>query len=219
MEDDKIFSKNPVVAEKLNNFFLVAAQSLEIGPFVLETEIEACKRTLGEIIKQYESHSSILRIRENVKIGEKFTFKDIDPKDISQRTNDLDPEKAAVENDIPAKILIGSIDLTDIYNKSKTTYMYPSSLKCGTVIPIRKQDTQTLLKKDYRPISLIPIVSKIYEKGMHDQIYTSVEKYLSPYLFGFRKNHSTGQCLTIMIEMWKKGLEQSQLTYQKHLTA
>ena len=43
MEDDQIFSENPVVVEKLNNFFLVAAQSLEIGPFVLETDIEACK--------------------------------------------------------------------------------------------------------------------------------------------------------------------------------
>ena len=211
MEDDKIFSENPVVAEKLNNFFLVAAQSLEIEPFVLET----CKGSLDEIIKQYESHPSVLKIRENVLIGEKFTFKDIDPKDISQRINDLDPEKAGVENDIPAKILKGSTNivsknLAGIYNKSKTTYMYPSSLKCGTVIPIRKQDTQTLLKKEYRPISLIPIVSKIYEKGMHDQIYSYVEKYLSPYLFGFRKDHSTAQCLTIMIEMWKKGLDQKQ---------
>ena len=33
MEDDEIFSENPVVAEKLNNFFIVAAQSLEIEPF------------------------------------------------------------------------------------------------------------------------------------------------------------------------------------------
>ena len=194
----------------------MAAQSLEIEPFMLETDIEACKGSLDEIIKQYESHPSILKIRENVKSGEKFTFKDIDPKDISQRINDLAPEKAGVENDIPAKILKGSINivsrnLADIYNKSKTAYMYPSSLKCGTVIPIRKQDTQTLLKKDYRPISLIPIVSKIYEKGMHGQIYTYVEKYLPPYLFGFRKNHSTAQCLTIMIEMWKKGLEQKQI--------
>ena len=120
-----------------------------------------------------------MKIRETVKIGEKFTFKDIDTKDISQRINDLDPEKAAVENDISAKILKGntnivSKNLADIYYKSKTTYMYPSSLKCGTVIPIHKQDTQTLLKKDDRPISLIPTVSKIYEKGMHDQIYSYV---------------------------------------------
>ena len=76
--------------------------------------------------------------------------------------------------------------------------MYSSSLKCGTVIPIHKRGTQTLLRKDYRPISLISIVSKIHENGMHAQIYTYVEKYISPYLFV---------------------LAQSQLTYPKHLTA
>ena len=39
---------------------------------------------------------------------------------------------------------------------------------------------------------------------MYDQIYSYVDKFLSPYLFGYRKNHSTEQCLTIMIEVWKK---------------
>ena len=42
---------------------------------------------------------------------------------------------------------------------------------------------------------------------MYDQIYSYVDKSLSPYLFGYRKNHSTGQCLTIMIEVWKKALD------------
>ena len=42
---------------------------------------------------------------------------------------------------------------------------------------------------------------------MYDQIYSYVDKFLSPYLFGYRKNHSTEQCLTIMIEVWKKALD------------
>ena len=41
---------------------------------------------------------------------------------------------------------------------------------------------------------------------MHDQICAHVDKFLSPYLFGYRKKHSTEQCLTIMIEVWKKAL-------------
>ena len=41
---------------------------------------------------------------------------------------------------------------------------------------------------------------------MYDQIYAYINKFLSPYLFGYRKNHSTEQCLTIMIEAWKKAL-------------
>ena len=43
---------------------------------------------------------------------------------------------------------------------------------------------------------------------MYNQILTYVEKYLSPYLFGFRKGHSTEQCLNIMLERWKKALDQ-----------
>ena len=56
-------------------------------------------------------------------------------------------------------------------------------------------------------MSLIPVVSKVYEKNMYEQIYSYVEKFLSPYHFGYRKKHSTEQCLIIMIEVWKKALD------------
>ena len=42
---------------------------------------------------------------------------------------------------------------------------------------------------------------------MYDQIYSYIDKFLSAYLFGYRQNHSTEQCLTIMIEVWKKALD------------
>ena len=42
---------------------------------------------------------------------------------------------------------------------------------------------------------------------MYDEIYAYIETFLSPYLFGYRKNHSTEQCLTVMIEAWKKALD------------
>ena len=43
---------------------------------------------------------------------------------------------------------------------------------------------------------------------MYDQISTHVEQYLSPYLFGYRKGHSTEHCLLVLIEMWKKALDE-----------
>ncbi len=42
---------------------------------------------------------------------------------------------------------------------------------------------------------------------MYDHIISYMDKFLSPYLFGYRKGHSTEQCLFIMIEMWKKVLD------------
>ena len=212
LDDEKVYSDNTVVAEKLNNFFVEAVQSLEIQLYISEAEINDCAGNIEEIVKQYERHPSILQIKENVNITDKFVFDDTTPHDIYKRILDLDPKKASIENDIPIKILMRSNDivakhLAEIYNNSENNENYPCSLKLGTIIPINKKTTRTRLKKDYRPVRLFPIISKLYEKNMYDQIYAYIDKFLSPYLFGYRKNHSTEQCLTIMMEVWKKALD------------
>ena len=57
-------------------------------------------------------------------------------------------------------------------------------------------------------MSLIPIVSKLFERNMYDQIILYINRFRSLYLFGYRKGHSTEQCLTIMLEMWRKALDE-----------
>ena len=121
-------------------------------------------------------------------------------------------KKAAVENDISAKNLmetneISSIFLTKIYNDSKDDQIFPGTLKNADVIPIHKKDERTS-KEKYRPVSLLPLISKLFERDMYNQILSYIEKHLSPYLFGFRKSHSTEQCLNVMIEKWKKALDE-----------
>ena len=80
------------------------------------------------------------------------------------------------------------------------------SLKLADVTPIHKKEEKILLK-NYRPVSLIPIVSKLVERDMYNQISMYINKYLSPYIFGYRIGHSTEQCLSVMLEEWKKGLD------------
>ena len=63
------------------------------------------------------------------------------------------------------------------------------------------------MMKNYRPISLLPVVSKLFEKNMYDQIITYIDGFLSPYIFGYRKGHSAEQCLTVTLEQWKKALD------------
>ena len=113
-------------------------QSLEIEPFVSEETNDVFDGNIDEIIKQYETHPSIQKIKESITLGEKFFFTDTIPEDISKRILDLEPKKACVENDIPAKILIGSQDvvsryLSDMYNRSKHFSNYPALLKLGTL--------------------------------------------------------------------------------------
>ena len=101
---------------------------------------------------------------------------------------------------------ISSVFLTQIYNASKDDHTFPETLKNADVVPIHKKEERTK-KENYRPVSLLPIVSKLFEREMYNQLLAFIETHLSPYLFGFRKAHSTEQCLNIMIERWKKALD------------
>ena len=108
----------------------------------------------------------------------------------------------------PTIVLIDTNDivspfLSTIYNNSKNATKYPINLKLADGTPIHKKDETTLMK-NYRSVSLIPIVSKLFEREMYDQILLYIDKYLFLYLFGYRKGYSTEQCLTVMLEVWKK---------------
>ena len=208
VENDKITSNNEEVAEKLNNFFVNAVEKLEIEQFVDNiTEMDDIK----DIIKIYEMHPSILKIKENVKVENKFTFSNTNSNEIINEIRKLNPNKARTENDIPVKILIESQDivgdhLSKIYNTSKEDHIFPQKLKMADVVPIHKKGNTTSLK-NYRNVSLIPVISKIFERDMDNQIMAYIDRYLSPYLFGYRKGYSTEQCLTVMLELWKKALD------------
>ena len=212
LEGEDIVSDNLKVAEKLNNFFIEAVENLGIEHFEIEEIHTESSDIIDDILKQYQNHPSILKINENVKLDGKFTFKDIGERNVNEAIYSMDPKKACVDNDIPAKVLRGSGTviasfLSKMFNTSKNEGVFPSSLKEGTVIPINKKTTRTIVKKDYRPVNLLPNVSKIYERNMFEQTYAYIDKFLSPYLFGYRKGRSTEQCLAVMIEVWKKALD------------
>ena len=68
--------------------------------------------------------------------------------------------------------------------------VYPSN--CLKVIPISKTGDDTMIE-NYRPISILPAISKILEKNMFNQLYNyfNTNKLFSKSQYGFRENHST----------------------------
>ena len=82
--------------------------------------------------------------------------------------------------------------LTHIFNLSLSTGKCPNSLKLAKVIPIYKKDDPSLIN-NYRPISLLPSLSKILEKIIYKRVYNFFKQnnLLIPNQFGFRKHHST----------------------------
>ena len=82
--------------------------------------------------------------------------------------------------------------ITTIVNQMIVTGIFPDNLKMSKVIPLYKAKDQTLLS-NYRPIALLPSISKIFEYVLLEQItnYLLDNNMLSPQQYGFRSNHLT----------------------------
>ena len=92
--------------------------------------------------------------------------------------------------------------LTFLYNHSLTTSDIPHKLDFVTarISPIHKGGTYEI--NNFRPISVLPVLSKILEKAVHKQLYAHLDehKLLSSHQSGFRPSHSTATLsLTLLI--------------------
>ena len=60
------------------------------------------------------------------------------------------------------------------------------------------------MKENFRPVSILPTLSKIFEKCMFAQMSTFFDNIFSNQQRGFRKGYSTQYCLLVMLETWKR---------------
>ena len=85
-----------------------------------------------------------------------------------------------------------AMPLTSIINQSLYTGIFPENLKLAKVLPLFKKGDNQLFN-NYRPISLLPSISKVFERVVFNQLYSYFDEnglfYRSQY--GFRKGHST----------------------------
>ena len=213
VKDEKIISKDTEVAQTFNDFFTNAVSSLDIiENKLLLTETTNTNGGVEEAIKRFEIHPSIISIKENVKIDSRFKFSEIKVDDIRNEIKCLNPNKAGTLKNIPTKQLkeveeLVSEPLMIIWNeeiiKNKT---FSNMLKCADLNPIFKK-LENIFVENYRPVSVLPVVSKIFERIMQKQTNDFVESFLSPYLCGYRKRHNCQYALLNMIEKWKTSLD------------
>ena len=86
------------------------------------------------------------------------------------------------------------------------TPLFYQDLKYADITPVHKKD-DTIDKSNYRPISLLPVVAKIFEIFMQKQIGAFMDIYLSPYLCGYRKGFNAQHALLSLIEKWRISLD------------
>ena len=112
----------------------------------------------------------------------------------------LDISKASGPDGIPARILKEcshqiAPSICDLFNHSLRTGRLPSQWKSANVTPIHKKDLKEPVE-NYRPISLLPIISKVLERCVSRRFYDHVIHLITPSQHGFLRNRS---CITQLV--------------------
>ena len=81
-------------------------------------------------------------------------------------------------------------ELTKCINKTFNENKFPDTLKLSNIVRVFKKLDPTD-KTNFRPVGVLPLLSKVFEKLMYDQLYEYAETFLNKLLCGFRKAHST----------------------------
>ena len=106
-----------------------------------------------------------------------------------------------------------ALPIMQILNLSISLSTVPDKSKISKLKPLFKKGSRTD-SKNYRPISLLPLISKIFERAIHDQLQHFLEenKILYKYQSGFRKNHSTNTCLSHLSNKILQGFDEGMVT-------
>ena len=220
IENNAIVNDDVMISEIFNDFFSNAVKNLNIESYETFSfdEYFLCDTVADDdpilrALKKYKNHASILKIKEFIPENECFSFQPVDLLSIITEISHLNESKASPLDSIPAKILKENFDilapkiLLD-FNSSIETGTFPNNPKLADITPIFK-DSDKHNKSNYRPVSILPALSKISEKLMSYQINKYMEDKLSIYQCGFRKGMSSQNCLLFMIEKWRACLDKN----------
>ncbi len=196
-KQNKILTDPVEISNRFNDFFV------QVGP-ELASNIQSTGKKYYEYLGNSRSSSMYLKPiveMDIIKIIEKFN-----------------PNKSPGHDNIGNFILkkVGSEvakPLTMIFNLSLSTGIVPEKLKTAKVIPIFKKDDPEVFS-NYRPVSLLPCLSKILERLVFDRCvhYMDSHKILNDKQFGFRSNHSTYMAIMQLVDKINTAVEKDETT-------
>ena len=185
MSNGKNITNQKEIANNFNSFFSSIGNKIQ-----------------NEIFSQHKSYSDFLKNSSQNSIFLTPT----DPSEVASLISSLNTKKATGPNSIPSFIISKiskevSIPLSSLINCSFVTGTFPTNLKVARIIPVHKQGSK-LSVNNYRPISLLSNIHKIFEKIMYKRLYDFLCKQNSFYelQFGFRSKHSTTHALISLTE-------------------
>ena len=183
--------------------------------FMINNKSESNKQIIADSFCQYftnigkqfadaiappkQSFESYLKLERN---SHSMFLNPTDPSEISKIIKSFKMKKSTGHDGISI-ILLKSLGesvckpLSELINMSLIQGIVPDEMKIAKVIPIFKSKNKELFT-NYRPISLLPVISKILEKAVHCRLYSFLTRYniLNDSQYGFRHKHSTINAIT-----------------------
>ena len=154
----------------------------------------------------YRNHPSIKAIKRVSISNDLFSFDIVDRENSLKKISSLDHTKACKESDISTKIIKENADIfSEVLHLSLNAWVnegtFASVFKLADVTPIFKKGSKNS-KDNYRPISMLKNLSKVFENITYKQMATFMDKYFSKFQCGFRKGYSTQKYLIVLIAKW-----------------
>ena len=209
VDGGKVITEEKYVVKKFKVHFEKIVETLKIDRPILS---DLSDDPVVNAIENFFHHASVLKIKEARNSSDCFSFKLVTIEDICEEILALDASKATQRDDIPTKTTKNNSDIFSKFfqanlNMTIETSTFPEQLKYADVTPVFKKDSRTD-KKNYRPISILPNVSEIYERCLNKPLEEHFQALLSKYQCGFRKGYNVINALLPMIEKCRKSLNE-----------
>ena len=196
-------------AELLNLFFSSAVKNLKILEFSDTNPLgERFSDPVLKAILKYKNHPSIVAIR-NANNNSHFHLKEVSVEEVYKEIRKLSTRKSVQSTNIPVRVFKENADVIFViiicdyicgfFNESIKKSTFPSILKNANITPVFKKGYRGS-KENYGPVSILPVISKFFEKLLCKQITIFIDPLLSKYQCGFRKGFTAQHCLPAMLE-------------------
>ena len=208
-ENGELVSNEEHIVEIFNNHYIniventVGKPPQSLGnPSMPEND----RNTVRKILDTYKNHPII---QNNLKASDlSFTLPLALKSEINHIAKNIDISKSTGNDSIPPKIVKMAADiidepLTKNFNHSIANNKFCESAKTANVAPIYKKEDRTM-KINYRPVSILNVFSKMFEKYVKQKIEPFVDKMQSSLISAYRKHYSSNHVLISLLEKWKK---------------
>ena len=167
-----------------------------------------------DAVTKYSNHPSVIKIKEVFGGNSDFEFTDIDTETVHKIVMSLDCKKVSTGSISPKLLKLSanvcSFVLKNCFNYSLANLEFPSLLKLASITPVFKEGDAACVE-NYRPISILPTVSKVFEKIIGKQLIPFLESRFSNLLCGFRQGYSTQHAMLRLLHHWQKALDNSNI--------